>query len=223
LFACLPWKTKISQKQFWFRLFGLKFYFIIILEGVREVKKYNIIYADPPWQYNARKNTGTAFGGGAMKHYPTMPTYEIKKMDVASLAADNCALFMWCTFPQLPHQLEVLEAWGFDFKTVAFTWVKTNKNNPRPFFGVGYYTKSNAEICVLGIKGKMKPVSNCVSQIVMTPIQRHSQKPAVIRDKIVELFGDIPRVELFARETAQGWDVWGNEVLSDIELETITQ
>ena len=188
------------------------------------MKKYNIIYADPSWQYNARKNTETAFGGGAMKHYPTMPISEIKKMDVASLAADNCALLMWCTFPQLPEQLNVLKSWGFRYATNAFTWVKTNKKQTeKPFFGLGYYTKSNAEICVLGIKGKMKPVSNCVSQIVMTPIQRHSQKPAVIRDKIVELFGDIPRVELFARETAQGWDVWGNEVFSDIELETATK
>ena len=110
-----------------------------------------------------------------------------------------------------------MEAWGFRYVTVAFNWFKVNKSGT-PFFGVGYYTKSNSEIALLGIKGKMKPVSNYVSQVVISPREEHSKKPDSVRDKIIELFGEKPRIELFARQSTPGWNVWGNEVRSDIEI-----
>ncbi len=174
-------------------------------------KRYNIIYADPPWKYNARKNKST-FGGGAYKRYPLMSFDAIKALDIKSIAADNCVLLLWTTFPLLDQQLPIFKAWGFKYKTVGFNWVKQNKCNDKLFFGTGYYAKSNSEICLLGMKGRLKPVSNKVSSIVISHRREHSQKPDEVRDRIVELFGDLPRIELFARTQTPGWDVWGNEV-----------
>ncbi len=110
-----------------------------------------------------------------------------------------------------------MKAWGFEYKTVGFTWIKKNKSGSN-FFGVGWYTKSNAEVCLIGIRGKAPKVSNSVSSIIETVRERHSQKPAIARDKIVEFCGDVPRIELFARHKTRGWDVWGDEVKSDIKL-----
>lgn len=179
------------------------------------MKKYNIIYADPPWSYNARKNKNTKFGGGAMGHYNTMTTEDICRLHISEIANENCALFLWATFHRLREALLVMESWGFEYKTIAFNWVKINKNNNNPFFGIGYYTKSNSEVCLLGTIGKMKPISNKVSSIIISPREEHSKKPSVARNRIVQLFGDLPRVELFARERVDGWDAWGNEVQSD--------
>lgn len=175
-------------------------------------KKYNIIYADPPWRYNARKNKNTRFGGGVHSHYPTMTMQEVASLPVEKIAADNCALLLWTTFPYLDEQIRLFEKWGFEYKTLGFSWVKTNPKNGKPFFGVGYYAKSNCEVCLLGIKGRMKPVSNRVSSCIISPKREHSRKPEEVRDAIVELFGDLPRIELFARQHADGWDCWGNEV-----------
>lgn len=145
---------------------------------------------------------------------------EIKALPIPDLADDNCVLFLWCTFPYLDEQIQLFEHWGFEYKTLGFSWIKTNPKNGKPFFGVGYYAKSNAEVCLMGIKGKMKPASNSVSSVVIAPRREHSKKPDEIRDRIVTLFGDIPRIELFARQKTDGWDVWGNEVESDISLES---
>lgn len=183
------------------------------------MKKYNIILADPPWKYNARNNTKTKFGGGAMGHYSVMKTEDICKLPIKDIAADNCALFLWVTFPRLLEGLKVMETWGFSYKTLGFSWVKTNKYNNDPFFGIGYYSKSNCEVCLLGIRGKMKPVSNKVSSCIISPKEEHSKKPNIVRDRIVQLFGDLPRIELFARQKTPGWDVFGNEVESDIKLD----
>ncbi len=180
-------------------------------------KKYSLIYADPPWFYNARNHTGTKFSLGVHGHYPAMKTEDICALPINAIADDNAVLILWVTFPKLIDGLRVMYAWGFRYVTIAFNWFKTNKNG-NPFFGVGYYTKSNSEIALLGIKGKMKPVSNFVSQVIVSPREEHSKKPDIVREKIVELFGDLPRVELFAREKAKGWDVWGNEVISDISM-----
>ena len=182
------------------------------------MKRYQIIYADPPWKYNSRANHKTRFRGGACGHYKLMTMDEIKKLPIPDLAADNCALFMWCTFPYLEQQIRLFGYWSFRYRTVGFTWVKTNPKNNKPFFGVGYYAKSNAEVCLLGMKGQLKPVSNKVSSIIISPRRQHSCKPDEVRSRIVELFGDLPRIELFARQKTPGWDVWGNEVESDIEL-----
>lgn len=175
-------------------------------------KKYNIIYADPPWRYNARNNPNTKFGGGADGHYPTMTMQEIEKLPIPKIAHDNCALFLWVTFPYLDKQIRLFEKWGFNYKTLGFSWIKTNKGNGEPFFGVGYYAKSNCEVCLLGIKGKMTPITNEVSSCVIAPRETHSKKPDEVRTRIIKLFGDVPRIELFARQHVNGWDCWGNEV-----------
>lgn len=109
-------------------------------------------------------------------------------------------LFMWATFPQMQEALDLIKAWGFTYKTVAFSWVKTVKDGSKPAFGVGYYTRNNVEVCLLGVKGKpFKEVGN-MSSVVISPREEHSKKPDIVRDKIVELCGDIPRIELFARK-----------------------
>ena len=140
-----------------------------------------------------------------------MTTTEICNLPIQSIADDNAVLILWVTFPKLKDGLQVMEAWGFRYVTVAFNWFKCNKSGT-PFFGVGYYTKSNSEIALLGIRGSLKPVSNFVSQVVIANREKHSKKPTIVRDKIVELFGDLKRVELFAREVAIGWDSLGNEI-----------
>lgn len=173
-------------------------------------QKYGIIYADPPWAYLWGK--GKEGGHFAPeKHYSTMSTDEICALDIKRIADKNCALLMWATMPCLPDAIRVMRDWGFNYKTCAFTWVKTKKDGA-PLAGMGSYTKSNAEICLLGMRGHIKSADKTVRQIVMHQRLGHSVKPPIIRNEIVRLFGDIPRIELFAREQADGWDCWGNEV-----------
>jgi len=143
---------------------------------------------------------------------------DICALPVSSLAAPDCALFMWVTFPTLPDAFKVISSWGFTYKTVAFVWVKRNKKTPSLFWGLGHWTRANAEMCILATKGKPKRMSAKVHQIIDTPIEAHSKKPDETRNRIIELVGDLPRVELFARQSSSGWDVWGNEVESDIAL-----
>jgi len=176
------------------------------------MKKYDIIYADPPWSYRDRRKGQ----GGAKDHYATMEINDICNLPIRKITAENAALFLWVTFPNLPEGLRVMTSWGFKYKTLGFSWIKTYEKSKTPVFGIGYYTKSNCEVCLLGIKGKMKPISNKISSVIISPRREHSRKPDEVRDKIIELFGDLPRIELFAREKTPGWDVWGNEVESDI-------
>lgn len=190
-------------------------------------QKYSIILADPPWMENKRNNQNTKFGRSSQGYYNLMTTQQICDLPIRDITEPNCALFMWVTFPHLFDAEKVMKAWGFKYKTIAFNWFKVNKNNEKPCFGIGYYTKSNTEICLLGIKGKMKPISNYVSQVIISEEddsdimetatvvsvrQEHSKKPAIVRDKIVELFGDLPRIELFARNTTDGWDAFGDQI-----------
>lgn len=179
-------------------------------------KKYQIIYADPPWSYrvwNNKENTNNAIA-----HYPTMSIEDICSLPIQDIAAENTVLFIWVTFPLLYESFRVIHTWGFSYKTVAFCWVKRNKKSSSWFFGLGHWTRANAEICLLCTKGKPKRVSAKVHQIIDSPIREHSQKPDEVRSKIVELIGDVPRIELFARQQEPGWDVWGNEVESSISL-----
>ena len=181
------------------------------------MKTYSIILADPPWPYLWGK--GKDGGNFAPeKHYPTMPLEDICALDVKSLRDKNCALFLWATMPTLPDAFKVMEAWGFKYKTCAFTWVKIKKDG-RPLAGMGSYTKSNIEVCLLGMRGHIKAVDKTVRQIVESPRRGHSVKPLEVRDRIVQLFGDLPRIELFARQKVKGWDAFGNEIKSDIKLE----
>lgn len=178
-----------------------------------EQKKYGIIYADPPWKYEMKKGQGVA-----ENHYQTMSIEEICQLPVKELAEKNAALFLWVTFPQLSEAFQVMKAWGFAYKTVAFVWIKQNKSGNGFFLGLGYWTRSNAEICLLGVRGKPRRVSKKVRQIIVSPLEQHSKKPDEARERIVELMGDIPRIELFARKETAGWDVWGNEVSCTIPM-----
>lgn len=177
------------------------------------MKKYNIIYADPPWRYEQKD-----VKGAAEKIYPTMLLEELCNLPVANLSEKDAVLFLWTTFPMLPNALKLIKAWGFQYKSTAFVWLKQNKSGRGWFFGLGFWTRGNAEVCLLGTKGHPKRKSNRVHQFIISPLQQHSRKPDEAREKIVELIGDLPRIELFAREKTDGWDIWGNEVDCDICL-----
>ena len=172
-------------------------------------KKYQIIYADPPWSYRDKASAGNR---GASFKYDVQDHKWICNLPVENISDDNCVLFLWITMPQLPNVFEVIKEWGFVYKTCAFTWVKRNKLQPSWFMGMGNWTRANSELCLLATKGKPKRVSAAVHSVVDTPIEKHSKKPDVVKDRIVQLCGDLPRIELFARQKTQGWDVWGNEV-----------
>lgn len=177
--------------------------------------KYNLIYADPPWQYRDRANAGNR---GACHKYPVMGLDDIKALDVASIAADDCLLAMWWVPPQPAEALAVVEAWGFTLKTMCgFTWHKVTKNG-KDHFGMGHWTRANAENVLFAVRGKPKRVCAGVSQIVTAQVARHSEKPAEVRNRLDRLMGDVPRIELFARRPAPGWAVWGNEVETDVVL-----
>lgn len=134
------------------------------------------------------------------------------KDTIKSISDKNCILFLWVTFPNLIEGLKVMHEWGFKYKTCGFNWIKRNKKSDTWFFGMGHWTRANSELCLIGTRGTIKRKSNKVFQIVDTHIEEHSKKPDVVRERIIELVGDLPRVELFARQTTEGWDCWGNEV-----------
>lgn len=179
-------------------------------------KKYSVIYADPPWAYRQCGTTEKS-RGSAKKHYQTMTTDDICALPIPSICSpDGAACFMWATFPNIGEAIRVMEAWGFTYKTAAFVWVKKNKKNGGNFWGMGAYTRANAEVCLLGVTPNFKAgervVSHGVHQIIEAPFEGHSKKPDETRIRITDLLGDIPRIELFARQRADGWDAWGNEV-----------
>lgn len=167
-------------------------------------KKYQIIYADPPWSYKTYSNKNVC-------PYPVMSNEDIYNLPVSRIADENCVLFLWVTFPKLLEGVETIKQWGFSYKSLAFCWVKRNKKNGDYFWGMGYWTRQNAEVCLLATKGKPKRKSMGVHCIVDEKISGHSQKPDEARKRIVTLMGDLPRIELFARQKTEGWDVWGNE------------
>lgn len=170
-------------------------------------KKYNIIYADPPWQYRDKK-----CNGACEFHYNTMSSKELCTLPIKNIADKDCVLFLWVTYPMLQEAMQLMEAWGFKYKTIAFQWVKQNKSGNGFFFGLGRWTRGNTECCLIGTRGKPKRINNSISQLIISPIQAHSQKPSEAREQIVALMGDLPRIELFARQHTEGWDCWGNEV-----------
>lgn len=184
------------------------------------MKKYQIIYADPPWQYKEN------WGNGSNEHsYPTMTIKKIKELGVKNIISDNAHLYLWVTNPFIKQGLEICKAWGFEYKTLI-TWVKTY-NDGTPEMGMGYYFRGCTEHLIFGVRGKKKILNKTTKNMFMVCNPRkHSQKPPEVRDFIVKCSGDVPRIELFARKTNQlfeelnwkGWDVWGNEVKSDIKL-----
>lgn len=182
---------------------------IMKIDIYKTENKYGIIYADPPWRYDNPKNNDPAMGGIT---YPTMSLEDICNMPIHNIASKNCILFLWATMPKLREALEVIKAWGFNYKTCAFCWVKQNPSGNGIYSGLGHWTNGNAELCLLATKGSPKRVSKNVKQIVLAPRGRHSAKPPEVRNRIVQLIGDISRIELFAREEPEGWDCFGNEI-----------
>lgn len=186
-------------------------------------KRYDIIYADPPWRYQDK-----TCEGACAKHYNTMSVEGICALPVANLAAKDCTLFMWATYPQMQEALKVIAAWGFKYKTIAFQWVKLNRSvklnnftiatvqdilHKACFFGLGRWTRGNTECCLLATKGKPHRENNSVSQLIFAPLTKHSSKPPEARDRIKTLMGGgTQAIELFAREQVEGWDCWGDEV-----------
>lgn len=183
-------------------------------------KKYQIIYADPPYSFGDRmlsKGHGGYFYSLEDKHYKTMSHSDICKLPIKELADDNSILFLWSTDAHLQEAIEIINAWGFEYITVAFYWLKQEKSG-KDVCLFGRWTMKSVELCLLAKRGSPQRQSKNVRQLVRAIRNGHSEKPNEVRERIVQLMGDLPRIELFARRKVEGWDCWGNEVESDIEL-----
>lgn len=201
------------------------------------MKKFDIVYADPAWDYADKGHAGKR---GASYKYKTTPLQDICNLPVPKIASDKAVLFMWCTMPFINKAEQVMNAWGFDYKTCAFTWVKTNKKSQKNikelqkfcqenknidisevlpflsslfFMGGGSYTRANPELCLLGVKkNSIKRISAGVRQLIVSPLEGHSRKPNIARERIVDLYGDVPRIELYATQKMDGWTCVGNTI-----------
>lgn len=179
--------------------------------------KFACILADPPWSFKVWSED-TGGGRSPSAHYSTMSMDDLANMPVADLAAPDCVLFCWVCWPSLPEALRVIEAWGFDYKTCGFDWMKANASQLDMFrddadvqVGMGYWTRANSEPCLLAVRGKPKRRNADVRMGIIEPRRQHSRKPACIHSRIERLV-DGPYLELFARAPVPGWTVWGNEV-----------
>lgn len=180
-------------------------------------KKYSIIYADPPWQFN-NKRTGGSMISGASQKYNTMDNESLCKLPIDKICKDDCVLFMWWVAAMPIEALTVMTEWGFTLKTMnGFNWIKTTAKD-NLFFGMGFWTRAGSENCLIATKGKIRPIVKNIRSVIYSPREEHSKKPDIFRDKIVELMGDLPRIELFARQKYEGWDAFGDEINSDIIL-----
>ena len=200
---------------------------------------FEILLSDPPWHYTDKATAGER---GAAFKYPVMSVDDICALDVQAHMAPESACFMWATAPCLPEAFRVMAAWGYEYSTIAFTWVKTRSVRTvearriiragfptmqaradrvvdelaaagiitsKLHIGMGQSTRANAEFVLLGLRGRMGRVDAGVRQLITAPLGEHSAKPAIVRDEIVRLLGDRPRLEMFARERAPGWSAWG--------------
>ena len=185
------------------------------------MKEYQVIYADPAWQYGSKELYGDKNKEDKRENrfrklermYDTMSLAEIKQLPVKNMIGKNAACFLWVTDSHLKEGIEVLESWGFKYKTIVFNWIKkTNKGNT--YVNFAPWTLKSSEICLLGIRGSMGKLKtdNTVRQLIEAERTKHSKKPKEARERIEQLFADVNRIELFARENHTGWDAWGNEV-----------
>lgn len=185
--------------------------------------EYRVILCDPPWRY---QNWSATKHGAAKSHYPCMKTEEIARLPIAKIGAENCALLMWITLPKLVEgvHLPIMKAWNFRPVTCAFVWNKTDRNGG-PYVGLGFYVRSGAEVCILGIRGKSprKKGATCVLQVITAPrIYKHSRKPDEQYERIETLF-EGPYLELFARKERPGWDCLGYEIDGKLLDETLAE
>lgn len=177
-------------------------------------KKYQIIYADPPWSFSSKKTGGSMTSGSEHQYKSVMTINELKIMPVPEVAGDNCVLIMWYVSSQPQEALDLVKAWGFTVRNMnGFVWNKLTKNQ-NPHFGMGYYTRAGAECAIIATKGKPSKLvkDHSIRQVRSAVIGKHSEKPHAFYGDIESLFGDAPRIELFARNTKEGWDSYGNEI-----------
>ena len=174
-------------------------------------KKYNVIYADPPWKTQTFKEKKDGMISRCLP-YPQMADKDIMELPVSKIADVNSILFMWVIDSRIPFISDLFCSWGFTYKCVGFVWGKKSKTTEGFNGGFSSYTKRDCEFCFIGTHGKYLNLKRGVNQILLEPKTLHSKKPEEIRKRIVQLCGDIPRIELFARQRVKGWDVWGNEI-----------
>ena len=172
-------------------------------------KQYGVIYIDPPWNYWRTQHGGKGIKntGGAHTHYQVLSPVQLMQLPIADICEGNCLLFMWATNPFLHHAIEIAKCWDFNYATVAFVWDKIRVNP-------GYYTMSQCELCLVFKHGKIPLPRGArnVRQFLSEKRGAHSVKPKEVRDRIVQMFPEQGKIELFAREKVQGWDSWGNEI-----------
>jgi N6-adenosine-specific RNA methylase IME4 len=176
-------------------------------------KRFPVIYADPAWPWQTWGGASGKIHSACDNHYGRSPLDQIMKLPVAALAADDCALLLWCTGPHIAigTHVEIIKAWGFKPSTIAFDWIKQTPSGDRLHTGMGYWTRSNSELCFIATKGSPKRLAVDVHQIVMEPVGEHSAKPVEVRRRIERLFAG-PYLELYGRKPVPGWTVWGNEI-----------
>jgi N6-adenosine-specific RNA methylase IME4 len=172
-------------------------------------QKFSVIYADPPWTFEVYSGKGKE--RSAERHYDTMSLEAIAELPVADLAAEDCALLLWAVWPELPGALDIIKRWGFTYKTVGFVWVKQNRSGEGIFTGMGYWTRANTEPCLLATRGSPKRLAMDVPQVILSPVAAHSEKPEEAASRIMRLVPG-PHLELFARQSREGWTTWGNEI-----------
>jgi len=187
-------------------------------------KKYNIIYADPPWSFGSKsyQDSGRDMIDIQKNHYCTMTEKEISNLPVKDITNDDCILFMWVTDSHLREALNIIESWGFIYKTIGFTWVKQYASGSYCYNFSPYVLKST-EICLIATKGKLNQIKdrNDIKGLVHAERTKHSKKPQEVRERIEKMCKDLPRIELFARKTRDGWDSWGNEVEEEKQMSLI--
>jgi len=184
--------------------------------------RYQCVLADPPWHYqNYASKPGTVHSRarGSQKHYPTETIESLCGLHVSDIVEDRAVLFMWATWPLIEDAFTLIRAWGFTYKTLAWEWVKTNRIKGNYFMGMGNYTRSNTEPCLLAFRGKPLPVSvHNISSVMVSPKAEHSRKPDYQYEIVESLYPELSKVELFARRKRDGWVSWGNEIESDISF-----
>ena len=181
-------------------------------------KKYKIIYCDPPWDYGTSKLNARTNGKELHDHYDTMTIDKLKQLPIKELADSNSVIFMWVVYTKLKESIELMESWGFKYVTVGFEWIKKTPNNNLVNFMGGVVTGGAVELCLFGRRGHLKRQRKDISRMIVCPRKEHSKKPHEARLRIVQLFGDLSRIELFSRYKEEGWDIWGNELHNDIEI-----
>jgi len=177
------------------------------------IKKYKCILADPPWTYD-NKRTGGSFKSGASQQYNTMTLDEIKNLPISNISMNDSVCFLWATTPLLPEAFEVMKAWGYKYKTCIY-WRKIMS------LGMGYWFRGQVEVCLVGVKGKIKPFHCQQPNFIQSKVRKHSQKPDELYSLIESIPNLDPKIELFARNYRKGWDSWGNEIIDDNQIKFI--